>query len=553
MLSGMKRYGQIADILVKHGFGIVVDELFLSRPRRGYFRRGRPEDLELSAYERIRRAIEELGPTFIKFGQIMSTRRELFPPELINELCKLQDQVPPLLFSEIRHVLDEAIPGWEEQFAHIDPLPIAAASLSQVHKGVLADGKVVAVKIQRPGIEEEIETDLLILTSLAERIESVFPTSHVFNPTGLVREFSAQIRKELDFTRDGKNAERIRRNMASIEGVRVPQIYWQVSSRRVLTMEYITGVRIDDVDAICRMGFIPGEIAERGFKAYLKQIMVDGFFHGDPHPGNLVIMPDGNLAFLDFGICMVLRPQRRDTFIRLMSGIVQTDVDECLIAFSDLGISIASEDKELFRDDLYLLLLDYAEYEVQQYDFSKMTIELSEILRKYNMRVPGELMRLLKVIGMVGDIALALDPAFCFSTRARPYLADLMREKYFSTEAIRDEIRVGIHSIRSLMRIPEQMNAALNRVSEGRIRIDIIAEDIKRLKETMDRSTDRIMVGLITSAIVVGSSLLLLAADYTVPYVYIIALAGYGIAALVGLYAVFHAFFLARRSSYRNR
>ncbi|MDG6249811.1 AarF/UbiB family protein [Methanocalculus sp.] len=553
MLAGMKRYAQIADILVKHGFGIVVDELFPGLPGRGFKFRAGEDSPSISVYERIRLVFEELGPTFIKFGQIMSTRRELFPPDLIDELSKLQDQVPPLLFPEIEPLLDESLPGWREIFLNLAQYPVAAASLSQVHRGVLADGTQVAVKIQRPKIDEVIETDLLILSSLAERIEVVSPDYRLFNPTGLVREFAGQIRKELDFTRDGKNAERIRRNMAELEGIRVPRIHWNASSRRVLTMDYIEGVRIDDVESIRDMGHDPVVIAERGFAAYIKQIMIDGFFHGDPHPGNLLVMENGDLAFLDFGICMVLRPERRETFIRLLSGIVNTDVEACISAFADLGVIVSDEYRELFRDDLYVLLLDYADYEVQQYDFSKMAIELSEILRKYQLQVPGELMRLLKVIGMVSEIALALDPSFCFTNRVRPYLEILVKEQYFSYDTLKKEVSTGIGSFRTLLRIPDQVSSALKKVSEGKIRIDVVAHDIRRLQETMDRSTDRIMVGLIVSSVVIGSSLLLLASGSTIPYGEIIALLGYGAAVIVGIYAIIHAFRVSRREDLRLR
>ncbi|MDO9539520.1 MAG: AarF/ABC1/UbiB kinase family protein [Methanocalculus sp.] len=553
MLAGMKRYGQIADILVKHGFGIAVDELFPGLPRRGIFKGRGEEPVAVSVSERIRLALEELGPTFIKFGQIMSTRRELFPPDLIDELLKLQDRVPALPFSQVQCVLDEGIPNWNELFLSIDPVPIAAASLSQVHRGLLSDGTVVAVKIQRPDIEELIETDLLILSSLAERLEVIFPDIRIFNPIELVRDFSRQIRKELDFTRDGKNAERIRRNMATLPGISVPKIFWEASSRRVLTMEYIKGVRIDNTESIRGMGLWPKEIAQTGFSAYLKQILVDGFFHGDPHPGNLLVMKNGDLVFLDFGICMVLRPKRRDMFIRLLHGIVENDVDECLAAFSDLGVAVSDNDKELFRDDLFLMLLDYTDYEVRQYDFSKMATELAEILRKYQIRVPGELMRLMKVIGMVGDIALSLDPSFCFSTRVRPYLAELLRERYFSSEALKNDVNTGITSLRALLRIPDQMNAALKRVSEGRVRIDVVADDIRRLQETFDRSADRMMVGLITSSVVIGSSLLLLASGTTIPYVHYVAIIGYTGAVIVGIYAVIHAIRISRKASLRRR
>ncbi|MBR1369456.1 hypothetical protein RJ53_08090 [Methanocalculus chunghsingensis] len=553
MFAGMRRYGQIADILVKHGFGIAVGELFPGLPHRLLSRGPDGREKGYSVYERIRCAIEELGPTYIKFGQIMSTRRELFPPEMIAELLRLQDQVPPLLFSEIRVILDESLPGWEEKFEYIDPLPVAAASLSQVHRGILSDGTVVAVKIQRPGIGEVIETDLLILTSLAERIERVFPDLRVFNPTGIVRDFSVQIRKELDFTRDGKNAERIRNNMSSIKGIRVPRIFWEVSSRRVLTMEFIDGVRIDDTESIRRMGLDSKDISEKGFAAYLNQIMVDGFFHGDPHPGNLLVMENGDLAFLDFGICMLLRPDRREIFIRLVHGLVTADVDISLQAFSDLGFSIPDEEQELFRDDLYLLLMDYSDYEVSQYDFSKVIIELSEMLRKYQVRVPGEFMRLMKVLGMVTEIALLLDPSFVFNRRVRPYLEEIMQEQYFSPDAIKKEIRTGISSLQALLRIPDQVNLALRRVGEGKIRVDIVADDIRRLQETIDRSTDRMTITLLISSIVIGSSLLIIASDTTIRYCGYIAFTGYAIAVIVGIYIISRAIRMARNSLHRRR
>ena len=267
-----------------------------------------------TVYERMRLALEELGPTFVKFGQIMSTRTELLPPELIEQLKKLQDHAKPLPFSEVRAVLEENCPNLDDWFCEIDEIPVASASIAQVHRAVLKDGTIVALKVQRPGIGEIIETDIRILQSMAERIETVFPEIRVYNPAGMVEDFSQQIVKELDFTRDARNIDRMTRNFRGVPGIRFPKVFWEFSSPHVLVMEFIEGVRIDDPEAITAMGLDPHEIGVRGFHAYLKMIFEDGFFHGDPHPGNLLVTKEGDIVFLDFGIVGILRPEKRQTF-----------------------------------------------------------------------------------------------------------------------------------------------------------------------------------------------------------------------------------------------
>ena len=336
--------------LVKYGFGIFLEDLFPG-VRRFRLRGSTPEE-QLSIYIRIRLAIEELGPTFVKFGQIMSTRQELLPQPLIDELEKLQDHNNPLPFSQILPVLRESCPDYNEIFIEIEEEPVASASIAQVHRARLRDGTPVAIKIQRPGIEDIIETDLAILGSLASRLEKAVPESRIYNPTGMVQDFAAQIRKELDFVKDGRNADRFRKNFDGIEGVKFPRIYWHCSSRRMLTMEFIEGVKVTNVDEIRNMGIDPVVIAGVGFDSYLKQIFEDGFFHGDPHPGNLMVTANGDLAFLDFGVVGILRPEKRFIFVRLLHGIIHDDVDILLSAFEKLGVSIKEEDREAIRDEI---------------------------------------------------------------------------------------------------------------------------------------------------------------------------------------------------------
>ena len=541
MVTRFRRYRQIADVLVKYGFGILVEEVIPGAERLQALRK-RPQE-KRTIYERIRLAIEELGPTYIKFGQIMSTRRELLPPELIEELQRLQDRVAPLPFEEIRPVIMEYCGNLEDCFDLIEEEPAAAASLSQVHRAVLRDGRVVALKVQRPGIVDLIETDLLILQSLAARLESMFPDLQVYNAVGMVEEFAIQIRRELDFTQDGMNAERLRRNLRDVPGIRIPRIYWSLSGPRMLVMDYIEGVRIDDLEAIRAMGVSPVEIAEIGFYAYVKQIFVDGFFHGDPHAGNLLVTRQGEIAVLDYGIVGVIRPEKRKVFVDLLLSMSRTDVAGVLAALENLGVRIRREDIDDVKDDLYLTLLDYRETKLKQVNFAFAIRGLTDTLRRYHIRVPSNLMLIMKVIVMVMDVGVRLDPDFNFDRRLRPYLTDITARQRFSAETLEGAVRSLAGAAGGLLALPGYVNEALRTVSEGTIKFEIEDRDLNAIAGIVDRTSDKILVGLVVAAIVVGSSLVLGVAEVQIPEsISVLATFGYVIAVLIGFYAVYDAF-----------
>ncbi|MFA7072648.1 MAG: AarF/UbiB family protein, partial [Methanoculleus sp.] len=507
MVTRFQRYRQIADVLVKYGFGILVEEVIPGGRRLRALRR--PPGEERSVYERIRLAIEELGPTYIKFGQIMSTRRELLPPELIEELQKLQDQVAPLPFEEIRPVIRRYCPNLEECFDIIEEEPVAAASLSQVHRAVMRDGRVVALKVQRPGIVDLIETDILILQSFARRVESLFPDLRVYNLRGMVDEFSLQIRRELDFAQDGMNADRLRRNMRGIPGVKIPRVHWGISGTSLLAMDYIEGVRIDDVAAIRAFGLFPEDIADLGFSAYIQQIFVDGLFHGDPHPGNLLVTRRGEIAFLDYGIVGVLRPERRRAFADLLLAMTRTDVAGVIAALERLDVHISPADLDSVKDDLYLVLLDYREMRLEQVNFAIAIRGLTDILRRYHIRVPSNLMLMMKVVVMVIDIGIRLDPSFNFDQRIRPYLARIIAQQRFSPDTVADTVRSLASAAEGLLAIPGNVNETLKTLSEGTVTIELEDSDLAKIVGVIDRTSDKLIVGLVVAAIVVGSSLVL--------------------------------------------
>jgi ubiquinone biosynthesis protein len=543
MVTRLRRYWQIADILLKYEFGSFVQRLF-----PGTYRLKRckecPVEPVTTVYQRMREAIEELGPTFIKFGQILSTRQDMLPPELIRELKKLQDNANPLPYEKVRKVIESNCSNPDECFFNLEQTPLASASISQVHRATLRDGTPIVLKVQRPGIRDVIETDLLILESFAARLDRHYPQYRVYNPKGLVRDFASQIRKELDFIRDGSNADRLRHGMHDMEGIRVPKIYWEFSTSQLLVMEYVEGVRVDNIEKIREFGVDPVMIADRGFYAYMKQIFENGFFHGDPHPGNLLVTKDGQLVFLDFGIVGIIRPERRMAFIKFLEGLVTEDPTGILKGIEGLGVTIRDLDREELRDEIYEAMLESSESRIGQTSFKGMADGLTDVLRRFRIVVPTNLMLMLKVIIMVLDVGVTLDPGFSFREKAEPYARKLATKEalgdLFSTRA-RHSLSEAIDGFFDL---PRNVNKTLKALSTGTIKIDIIDTDIRKLQLALDRTSDRILLGLVTAGIVVGSSLVLLASDVKLPnVVFWLAVLGYILAILVGFYAIYDAIF----------
>jgi ubiquinone biosynthesis protein len=548
MVTRIRRYAQIMDVLGQYGFSIGLEKLF---PGRAGFRlpsSGKAPESS-TVYERMRLTLEELGPTFVKFGQIMSTRTELLPPELIEELKKLQDHAKPIPFSEVRAVIEGTCPDIFDWFAEIDETPVASASIGQVHRAVLKDGTLVAVKIQRPGIGEIIETDVTILKSLAERIETVFPETRIYNPSGMVDDFAHQIVKELDYTREARNVERMIRNFRDEPGIRFPKIYWEYTSPHMMVMEFIEGVRIDNPEAITELGLDPHEIGVRGFHAYLKMIFEDGFFHGDPHPGNLFVTKEGDIVFLDFGIVGILRPEKRQNFINLLFALVTDDIEMMLRSLEGFGIVIAEEDREALRDDLYIMMHDFGGGDsVSQLNFHLVVTELTESMRRYRLKVPLNLMLLLKVFMMVLDIGVRLDPKFNLGKEVTPYLTKLADTNTLSANYIKRASTSLLDGVDALLDMPRNLNLMLRRLSTGTFKLEIVDTDIQKLQMSLDKASDKLMIGMVVASLVVGSSLVLQSSSFTLPKeVSWLAILGYTAAVLVGFYAIYHVIFLKFR------
>ena len=523
--TSLRRYGQIADVLVKYGFGFYLNELFPGAAISRTAKKNQAEEYsEYSAYARFRMALEDLGPTFVKFGQLMSTRTELFSQEMIAELSKLQDRVGVVPFDEVIPTLDNYIPDWRDLFTSIDPKPLAAASISQVYRAVTRDGTVIALKVQRPKISEKIEQDIGLLRSIAKLIEERKPELRIYNPVALVEDFGVQIKKELDFTRDGSNAERLARNMknSGLPRIKVPKIYWEYSGRELLAMEFVSGFRSDDVETIKAHGIDTKELANLGLKAFMIQIFQDGFYHGDPHAGNIQVSPKGDIVFLDFGVCGVLMKDMRNKFISLMLALFSADTDLTLRCIKNLGVKIPQEGYEEVRSELYLALQDFKEMGSRM-NFSTLLETVQELFQTYNIRIPQNIMQLLKALMLVSNIAFTLDPELQFVDEAQPFLKQILADDIKSTDSMQKRMLEAKMKFEDLANVPKQLSGVLEMASEGKLKVDIAAKEVGRLSDTISSSVDKLVIGLMMASIVIGLSLVVMSQSFTMGFIPILA------------------------------
>lgn len=503
MVNRLTRYAQIAAVLSKYGFGIFLEELYPEEKRPDFLKRD--SDVESQdVYRRIRLAIEELGPTFVKLGQILSVRRDVLPQALINELLMLTDKVKTVPYEEVQNVIEETCGDTSKFCIFVDPEPIAGASLSQVHRATMTDGSEVVFKVQRPNIRELIEVDLTILENLAERAERSFPYLKAYNPTGLIEEFSKQMRKELDFVLDGKNAETIALNMTEYPRIKVPKIYWKYSGQRLLVMEYIEGTRIDAIDELSEKHDTK-ELAKIGFESYLKQIFVDGFFHGDPHPGNLLVTDDGKIVFLDFGMVGILRPERRLTYTRLLYSIISNDINMLLENFDDLGVRLSKDDAENFKDEMYAIFKETENYALDQFSFSDSLNTLTSILNRYKIIMPGSFMLMIKVVSMVSDFGGQLDPEFDIIGTVQPFLNKLIMTSMFSAESL-DDAKNAV--TRELLGFPKSFRRFLENFSSGRSRMEVTVPEMKNISNGMEYLTQRLVYSILAVGLMIGVGLI---------------------------------------------
>ena len=428
------RIRQIIMVATRHGFGHLVEQLglkrFVSLGRRAITFRTRPfPEHRSSAPVRLRIMFEELGPSFIKLGQVMACRPDLLPVEYAQELCKLTDSVPPFPFPAAREIVERELGApLTRVFSTFDPEPIAAASIAQVHGARLLDNTEVMVKVQRPNIEQIIERDISILRGIAELIEIYVPDMAVYNPRGIVEEFARTISRELDFFIEASNAVRLRENFLTSDILYVPRVFPEVSSKHVLVIERIKGLRIDEFERIDRAGFDRKEISRNGAAAFFQMVFQDGFFHADPHPGNIFVLADGKIGLVDFGIMGRVTEENMQYYADTIVALVEHDFDKLVQEYMNMGfvpddvVDLDRFQREL-KEDLAELLEPYYGMKVKQIDFGMYVDRLTKISLRHGLVMPQNLYLVNKALVTLEGILRQLDPDFDFIEIARPHVS----------------------------------------------------------------------------------------------------------------------------------
>jgi ubiquinone biosynthesis protein len=458
-------------------------------------------------------AFAELGPTFIKLAQLLSSRPDLITVHFADELKKLQDEVPPFPAHEAKRIIEvEFGSPIENIFSTFYEKPVAAASIAQVHRATLIDGSEVIVKVQRPEIKKHIESDINILFTIARLLDRYVSESRFFNPLGIVDEFSRTIRKEMNFVEESRNCARFKRNFEQDPNIHIPKIYTEYVTEKAFVMEWVDGVRIDNIAEIERMGVDRAHLAKTGIDAFFKQILEDGFFHADPHPGNILVMPSGAIAFLDFGIVGRVSDEMKETMANTFLSLIRKDFDGIIDQYIALGIVPEQTDIEIFRREFKSDLIDFLEpiYHItlQEVDFALYLDTLTHLAIKHNLKVPSELLLINKAMLVLESIGLQLDPSFNFIAAAEPYASKLIEKKINPSRFYKNAKENMLEFSDFVSIFPRQLKQIIKKILKDDIHVKMYHINLPEFTKDIDRSSNRIAFAMVVSAMILSSAIM---------------------------------------------
>ena len=516
-LGGARDLGRVKDIaavLIRHGFGDAVRRLgladTLARAGQALHWENADSLARLDPPEQARQALEELGPAFVKLGQILAGRADLLGPDWTAEFAKLHSRVPAVPFEVLRPQLREDLGGEpEDVFARFDVEPLAAASIAQVHRAQLKDGTEVVVKIRRPGIVEVIEADLRLLERAAGVAEQDWPALKPYRPRQLVREFARSLRRELDLAGECRNAERVATNFAALPDVVIPRVHWAYTGKRVNVQDYIDGVPGEDLERITREGLDRHLLARRGAHAVLKMIVEDGFFHADPHPGNVFYLPGNRLAFIDFGMVGRLSARRRDDLLRLLLGLVERHpqgVADVLIEWTGDHQTVNLDQLE---DEIEAFVDQHHGTPLAQLNLGQMLVDVTNVLREHRLALPSDLALLIKAFISLEGMGGALYPGFHMTTEAMPLLRGVVRARYEPKALAQRGWQTLRRALEVAGELPSDLSRLLRRARHGQVHVAIEIAHIRHLANQIDRAANRLSLALVIAALIIGSSIVM--------------------------------------------
>ncbi|PSR12666.1 MAG: hypothetical protein DA408_05645 [Bacteroidetes bacterium] len=539
--SMLMRYEKVFATLIKYGF-----EDILSHPPFNKFfpqtnllvpSRGGKKVSQFTRYERIRMVCEELGTTFIKFAQIASNRPDLLPDELLEELEKLQDRAPTVPLEAIRETLNLELPRpMDELLEYFDEVPLASASMAQVHRARLNGGREVVLKIQRPGIRELIAADLAILKHVVSIIEAYFPQYQVYQPRELVKMFEKSITEELSFRMEADNLLHFQEMFHDNNDVYIPKLYRELSTDNLLCMEYVEGYKITDLQHLKDFNITGPELALKGIGLYFEQIFDHGFFHADPHPGNIFVLPDGKIAFLDFGMVGSVIERDKILFAQLLLAMYDQDVEGLKKAILKFSTGLNKEKERELEYDIIYFLRQYTQVALEDIDGNEVMRGLNALFFDYKIKIPANLLLLLKALVIIEGVGLKLNPQYDIIANIGPFVKRLLAKR-FNPQRLQQEIARSVEETTTLVQeLPQDIKEIIQKVKEGKLHIEFEHKGLMPFADSLSQSINRLSFALLVVAIILGSSLIVVAKVpplvYHIPLVGII---GYGISAVLTL------------------
>lgn len=537
------RFRQVIAVLIKYGFGEVLDRMnmasYLRIGSRRLFAR-QQEIAALSWAERIRLALDDLGPTFVKMGQIMSTRPFLIPVELVIELAKLQDQVAPFPFDEVRQTVEKELgKPLDQLFKSFSPEPVASASLSQVHRATTLAGDDVAVKVQRPQVKQIMEKDLSILRDLAVLLDRYIPEVRQFSPVAIVDEVARSAKQEVDFLYEARNLEMFARNFADDNRIFLPRVFWDHTSLRVLTLSFIDGIKISDVTRLREAGIDLAVVTRAGGQLLAKQIFEFGFFHADPHPGNLFVLRDNRIAPVDFGMMGTLSHGALELVADLLISATSNDTRRIVRVLQNHELLDDEVRPAALEADLAIFLHSYHGIPLAKLNMRSLLTDAFEIMNVYRIKFPPELMMLGKALGTYEEVARALNPQYDFVTELLPSIKKLATRK-FSPGSIFSDVSTYLLDLRELLvNFPFEIRRIARNLRKGDLSISFHHRGLEHLILELEKASNRLAFALIIAALIVASSLIMTRpVGMTVLGVPALGLVGYVTAGVLGIWLV---------------
>lgn len=543
----INRYREILTVFAKHGFGYLIEDLGLSEmlsPSKRFF----TDQKQLrSVGTKLRLALEELGPTFIKLGQLLSTRPDLLPTDIIRELDKLQDEVEPFSYTQVEEILEEELYNpWEEIFSEFEKDSLAAASIGQVHWARLVSGEEVVIKVQRPYITDVIETDLEILKDLANQAEQRLSWARQYQVRDVVDEFARILRDELDYQLEARNAEKFAEIFKNDDKIRIPKVYWEHSTRRVIVLEYLDGIKINQLDELENKNYDKKVLARRITEAYFDQVLKEGFFHGDPHPGNFIILPGEVVAFTDFGIVGRLNPEMKHQFVGMVIGVIQKNSEMIVKSILKLGLVPEDIDIDAFRQDVEKVRDRYYNIPIGQMNFGDAINDFFRLAYRYQIKIPPDLTLLGKTFMLLEGVVMELDPDISMVDLAEPFGRELFKEKFHP----KNLIGLGWKNIaeygKMLLNFPVELRDLITVLKRGKARLELDIPQVDVILRKLDQIGNRLSFAIvllsfsmIMTGLIIGASL----AEYR-PIIWQLPLIeiGFGVAALMFLWLMFAIF-----------